>query len=203
MSAASSIAPNLPTTPGPEVQTSATNPFAEISSEEFLGIILEELSNQDPFEPNDTAATLEQLSSLRNIEGDIALQEQLQSLVLQNTIGQAGALIGRQVEGLNNDGRNVSGTVTSVRVIDGQSRLQLDDGSAVEFANVTNVAAAPPPPANPLPEVPVGLTPTTPTPAAANRPVSANPVAASSAVNPAAALAPAVDPDTPEPPATP
>lgn len=151
MSAISSIASNSPLisrTPDvssgvpsvPQVQTTESNPLADISSEEFLGIILEELSNQDPFEPNDTSATLEQLNSLRSIESDLSLQEQLQSLVLQNSIGQAGSLIGREVQGLSNTGLNATGIVSSVRVVEGQPQLQLESGSTIEFSNVTNVA---------------------------------------------------------------
>jgi flagellar basal-body rod modification protein FlgD len=116
-----------------------TNPFGEVSSEEWLNIILEELSNQDPFEPNDTAATLEQLNSLRSIESDLSLQNQLQALVLQSSIGQAGALIGKQIEGLSNTGQPISGIVESVRVVDGQSQLQLESGLAVTFDNVTDI----------------------------------------------------------------
>ncbi len=123
----------------PQVQTGESNPFAEVTSEEWLGIILEELSNQDPFEPNDTSATLEQLNSLRSIESDISLQDQLQSLVLQNSIGQAGALIGKEVQGLSNTGLNVTGIVSSVRVVEGKSQLQLQSGSTIKFSNVTNV----------------------------------------------------------------
>lgn len=119
----------------------ASNPFAEVTSEEWLGIILEELSNQDPFEPNDTSATLEQLNSLRSIESDITLQDQLESLVLQNSIGQAGSLIGRQVDGLSTDGFNVTGVVESVRVVEGKSQLQIDNGSTIDFNNVTNVSS--------------------------------------------------------------
>lgn len=162
MSAISSIASSIPTpgTPGssgtstgsirrsgdttgattPNIKTGEPNPFAEVSSEEWLGIILEELSNQDPFEPNDTSATLEQLNSLRSIESDLSLQEQLESLVLQNSIGQAGSLIGKEVEGLGTNGLNVTGIVASVRVVEGKSQLQLQNGSTVTFGNVTNVA---------------------------------------------------------------
>lgn len=146
MSAISSIASPFAssnTRATPEVQTGESNPFAEVSSEEWLGIILEELSNQDPFEPNDTSATLEQLNSLRSIESDLSLQDQLQSLVLQNSIGQAGSLIGREVQGLSNTGLNVTGIVNSVRVVEGKSQLQLESGSTIEFSNVTNVANAP------------------------------------------------------------
>ena len=121
----------------------AANPLSQISSEQFLGIILEELSNQDPFEPNDTSATLEQLNSLRSIESEIELQEQLEALVLQNSIGQAGSLIGRQIDGLSSSGLNVSGIVESVRVVEGEAQLQLDNGSTIDFGNVLNVSIPP------------------------------------------------------------
>ncbi|MEM9883544.1 MAG: flagellar hook capping FlgD N-terminal domain-containing protein [Planctomycetota bacterium] len=153
MSAISSLSSNInfaadPTADeAPVVRQGAPgNPFAEVSSEEWLNIILEELSNQDPFEPNDTSATLEQLNSLRSIESDIELQDQLAALVLQNTIGQAGTLIGKQVEGLSDAGRTVTGLVASVQVVDGKSRLQLDDGSTLSFDNVTSVTQPPPSP---------------------------------------------------------
>lgn len=135
-------ATDLAESAGPNIQTGESNPFAEVTSEEWLGIILEELSNQDPFEPNDTSATLEQLNSLRSIESDLSLQDQLESLVLQNSIGQAGSLIGKEVEGLSATGLNVTGTVASVRVVEGKSQLQLESGSTIEFKNVTNVANA-------------------------------------------------------------
>ena len=149
MSALSSIAGTSPSalgsaaSPTGPAATASRNPYAEVSSEEWLGIILEELQNQDPFEPNDTSATLEQLNSLRSIESDISLADQLESLVLQNSIGQAGSLIGKQIEGLNTLGQNVTGTVESVRVVDGKSQLQMQTGGTVEFNNVTNVTNAP------------------------------------------------------------
>ncbi len=139
----SSIPSLAGTSPSAVNATASRNPYAEVSSEEWLGIILEELQNQDPFEPNDTSATLEQLNSLRSIESDISLADQLESLVLQNSIGQAGSLIGKQIEGLNTLGQNVTGTVASVRVIDGKSQLQLDAGGTVDFNNVLNITNAP------------------------------------------------------------
>ena len=121
-----------------------SNAFAELESTDFVRILVEELSNQDPFEPNDSAAILEQLSSLRSIESDISLQGQLENLVLQNSIGQAGALIGREVEGLSLENDIVRGTVTSVRVVDGETEVQLDTGDSLPLDRVTEIANATP-----------------------------------------------------------
>jgi len=43
------------------------NRFNELSSDDFLQIIFAELTNQDPLEPQDTGALLEQLNSIRQI----------------------------------------------------------------------------------------------------------------------------------------
>ena len=117
-----------------------SNAFAELSSEEFVRIMTQELANQDPFEPNDSAAILEQLSSLRNIESQIALQDQIESLVLQNGVAQAGGLIGKLVEGLDTDNNTTAGLVTSVRIVDGEAQLELDNGKTLPIDRVTRIA---------------------------------------------------------------
>jgi len=144
MSTLSNLSPSLTAATSP-VPAESPNPFAELGSTEFVRILVEELSNQDPFEPNDSAAILEQLSSLRSIESDLSLQNQLENLVLQNSIGQAGALIGREVQGLSTSNEVVSGVVTSVRVVDGQTEVQLDNGQGLPLERITEIAEVPTP----------------------------------------------------------
>lgn len=138
MSAASSLSSILANngSPSAESQTPGVNPFGSLDSGEFVKVMLEEMSNQDPFKPNDTAAILEQLSSLRNIESQSSLQEALQTLVLQNGVAQAGGMIGKVVQGLLEDGRRVYGKVTSVRVVDGEASLELDTGASLPLDRV-------------------------------------------------------------------
>ncbi|MEM6749879.1 MAG: flagellar hook capping FlgD N-terminal domain-containing protein [Planctomycetota bacterium] len=120
-------------------QPEQRNAYAELSSEEFVNIMLAELTSQDPFEPNDTTAILEQISGLRSIESDQDLSDSLESLVLQNGISAAGALIGKNIEGLSPNGDRLNGQVTSVRVVDGQAELELDTGRRLPLENVTRV----------------------------------------------------------------
>ena len=118
------------------------NAFAELSSEEFIRILTTELSNQDPFEPTDSAAILEQLSSIRNIESQAKLESSLESLVTQNAISAAGGLIGQYVTGLNSSNQTVEGLVTSLRVENGQPilRVQTEDGlKDLEADRITDV----------------------------------------------------------------
>lgn len=118
------------------------NAFAEIDSSEFLNILITELSNQDPFEPTDSAAILEQLSSIRNIEAQNKLETSLDSLVTQNAIASAGNLIGQYVTGLNTSNQAIEGVVTSLRVENGQPilRVQTNDGVRdLEADRITDV----------------------------------------------------------------
>lgn len=117
------------------------NAFAEMSSGDFMKILLTELTNQDPLEPNDTQATMEQISTLRNIESQVALQSQLAAMVAQNSITQASAMIGKVVDGLGDSNEAVSGLVTKVRVVEGRAVLELDSGQKLALDRVTQIQA--------------------------------------------------------------
>lgn len=77
MSTASSLSSLGSNTSTPASSTPSR--FSDMSSEDFIKIIFTELSNQDPFQPNDSAALLKQLDSIRSIESDVKLTDQLQS----------------------------------------------------------------------------------------------------------------------------
>jgi flagellar basal-body rod modification protein FlgD len=125
---------------GASITTSAsTNRFSDLSSEEFIKIIFTELSNQDPFKPNDSSALLEQLNSIRSIESDTQLTKQLSSIVTQNQLATAGNLIGRQIQGLTPDSDRVSGMVVSVAKQKDQVSLLLDNGWVVPMENVETI----------------------------------------------------------------
>ncbi len=120
------------------VQPTASR-FQEMKSEDFIKIIFTELSNQDPFKPNDSAALLEQLNSIRSIESDVQLVDKLDSLVTQNQMSSAGTLIGRYVTGLTDTAQRVSGYVVSAHREGEDVRLQLDTGLRIGFDQLETV----------------------------------------------------------------
>lgn len=120
------------------------NRFAELSTEEFMKVLFTELQNQDPLKPQDSSKMLEQLSSLRNIESQLTLQQDLKALVTQNQIASAGNLIGKLVQGLDEGNNQVIGLVTGVRVADDKVLLQLDTGQQLDMGRVTAIAEMPP-----------------------------------------------------------
>ena len=114
--------------------------FAALRSEDFIKVMLSELTNQDPFKPQDSAALLEQMSSLRNIESQLLLQGKLEDLILQNQVSAAGGLIGKVVSGLDGFNNQIEGIVTSVRVQDDQTLLELDSGKVLAMDRLTEIS---------------------------------------------------------------
>lgn len=127
---------------------SPVNRFQEIESEDFIRIIFTELQNQDPFQPNDSAALLDQLNSIRSIESDLQLIERLDSLVTQNQLAAAGNLIGTIVTGLNSFAERASGTVVAALREGEDVILELDNGARIPFDQLEEVQR----PAQPAPE---------------------------------------------------
>jgi len=121
----------------PNLSAVGSDRFSELTSEEFIKVMLSELTNQDPFEPQDSQALLEQFSSLRNIESQLALQDQLDRLVQENQIASASGMIGKFIEGVTTANDRAAGRVSSIRVEDGSPILQLETGQSVPINRVT------------------------------------------------------------------
>ncbi|MCH8153356.1 MAG: hypothetical protein O7F17_03965 [Planctomycetota bacterium] len=121
------------------LRADAPSRFSEMKTEDFIRIIFAELSNQDPFSPNDSGALLDQLNSIRSIESDIKLVSRLDALVFQNQLGAAANLIGKFVDGLTADNQRVSGIVVSVVRHGDSVNLELDNGWQVPINSVETI----------------------------------------------------------------
>ena len=113
--------------------------FSQLTSEEFTKIIFTELSNQDPLEPNDTSALLEQLSMLRSIQSDIDMMDRLSSIVDQSELAGASNLIGKLVSGITEENERVLDFVLSVSRTKDGAVLNLEQGGRVPMNNVDEI----------------------------------------------------------------
>lgn len=121
------------------VRTGHTNAFSDMSTEDFIRIMFTELTNQDPFQPNDSAALLDQLNSIRSIESDMKVTEQLEALVTENQLASASNMIGKFIAGRTEDLTTVTGFVVSVIRQGDTINLELDTGWWVPIENVETV----------------------------------------------------------------
>jgi flagellar basal-body rod modification protein FlgD len=115
------------------------NAFNSLTSGQFLQIIFTELANQDPLEPNDTQAMIDQLSSIRAIESDTQMVQSLERLVSQSELASASQLIGSLVSGITLDNRRVADLVVSVSQTADGPVLNLFDGSRMFFRFVDEI----------------------------------------------------------------
>jgi flagellar basal-body rod modification protein FlgD len=115
---------------------SAGNAYSQLSSEDFAKIIFTELSKQDPLQPNDTNALLEQISNIRSIQSDMDLTDRLSSLVDQSEFSAASTLIGKTVSGVSAGNSRVAGVVVSVSRTPDGAFVTLRGGERVPMTNL-------------------------------------------------------------------
>jgi flagellar basal-body rod modification protein FlgD len=113
--------------------------FSDLTSNDFLEIMLEELQQQDPFDPVSSSDMINQMSQIRSIQSSTDLSSTLSEVSLSQKLSSAGNFIGKTVTGVNDDGDSVNGVVTSVTREDDDFYLELDSGDRVEVGNVLTV----------------------------------------------------------------
>ena len=112
-----------------------------LKTEDFINMMVVQLQNQDPMEPAKNQELLAQMSQIGQLQSSTQLQETLKNVMTQSQLSSAGALIGKAVAGVMPDGKTaISGVVHSVRVIDGNVSLELDNGFSMPLSNVTGIA---------------------------------------------------------------
>ncbi len=121
---------------------SVSDGYSDLSSDEFIKIIFTELANQDPLQPNDSSALLEQLSSIRSIQSDIELGRKLETLVAQNQLASASNLIGKLVSGVDEEKARVSDFVVSISRTQEGAVLNLRGGQRLLMSNVDEIIDA-------------------------------------------------------------
>ncbi len=127
---------------GTRTSTTGSGGLGSLSSADFTKIILEELSAQDPLQPNDTSALLEQIGTIRRIESDTSITDKLSALVNQNEFASAAGLIGTRVSGLTDTFERVEDVVVSVTKSSDGPVLTLADGTRMAFADLDEVSVA-------------------------------------------------------------
>jgi len=125
----------------PTRNTIQSRKFA-LKTEDFIQMMITQLQNQDPLEPAKNQELLAQMSQIGQLQTTESLQASLKGLVLQNSLGAAGNLIGKLVQGLEEDGTQVQGLVTAVRVQNDEVFLELDNGKSLKLSRVTAIALA-------------------------------------------------------------
>jgi len=139
--------PNIGAGPAATGSTSnSTNQFGDLEVQDFLDLMITELSNQDPLNPMDNQDLVVQINQIRESGATDKLTETLEAVLTGSNLTAASSMIGKQVKALSDSTLDVEGTVERVTIdVDEESeersyRLQVRDGAGVEHAvNLRNV----------------------------------------------------------------
>ena len=127
-------------TSGDTTATTASLPTDQMGRDTFLKLMVAQLRNQDPMNPQDSAEFLAQTAQFTSLEKlDAVAQQTSQALAAQMAFG-ASTLAGRSVTFLGEDGvTEVTGTVDTVRFTATGPVLSVGDVD-VPISSVTAVA---------------------------------------------------------------
>jgi flagellar basal-body rod modification protein FlgD len=100
--------------PGTGLEVSAARERAEVNREQFLEILVTEMVNQNPLDPMDNEAFLQQLVGLQTLEQTSALTDALKTFERFMQMSSASGLIGRTIKGVNDQGDLIEGVVDKV-----------------------------------------------------------------------------------------
>jgi flagellar basal-body rod modification protein FlgD len=88
----------------------------DLDIDEFLKLMITELTNQDPLNPMDNAQLVEQIGQIRSISATTKLSDTLDTVLTGQSLSTASSLIGKRVTALNDQNENVAGVVDRISV---------------------------------------------------------------------------------------
>ena len=112
--------------------------FGNLGPSDFLNMIMAELKNQDPLQPTDTNAMLQELTTLSQLSANQTLSSTMSSLNLEQSISSASNLIGATVQGLSDNATQISGTVSGVSVSGGEPKLNIGTDT-MSLSNIESI----------------------------------------------------------------
>ncbi|MGI8980768.1 MAG: flagellar hook assembly protein FlgD [Pirellulaceae bacterium] len=92
------------------------NDLKDLEIDQFLQLMIAELTNQDPLNPMDNTQLVQQIGEIRQISATTQLSESLLSVQAGQSLTTASSLIGKKVTALTADNQNVVGVVDKVTV---------------------------------------------------------------------------------------
>jgi len=121
-----------------------TRGLNDLASEDFFRLLITELQSQDPMNPTDNKALMQEISTIRTMEQTSTLNTTLKTLASEQRFGSTAGLIGHYIAGTVQDsaGNNyeIQGLVIGVRFDKGGNAiLELHNGKSLPAADVEQV----------------------------------------------------------------
>ena len=105
--------------------------------EDFLKILLTQLTYQDPLKPMDNQEFMAQMAQFTSLEQTQQLNEKMSTLIANQAALQSVGLIGRTVDITADAGSSVTGSVTGLSLTGESPLLTLTTAAGVTLSNVS------------------------------------------------------------------
>jgi len=111
----------------------------DLGKDAFLNLLVTQLQNQSPLEPQDNSEFIAQLAQFSQLENAEQSNERLGSLLEASQLSQGAGLVGKTVSFLGSDGNEASGVVDRAHLISGKVELEIE-GRRLPLGNVRSIA---------------------------------------------------------------
>jgi flagellar basal-body rod modification protein FlgD len=122
---------------GVSASQNANLQVAAVSQQDFLRILVTQLSFQDPLKPIDNQAFIAQIAQFTALEQTRQLNDGMNNLLTIQSVTQSIDLIGKTVEVATESGAKVVGKVSTLTFVQGQPRLVVTLGDGNVLTDVT------------------------------------------------------------------
>lgn len=142
-SSINSIVSNSGTTQVPMTGAAGMKNPMDITSSDFMTLLLTQLKHQDPMDPVDSNDLLGQMAQLNMLTTMQAIQESMAQLNQANQLNYAASLIGKTITAVpdpNNPSETITGLVTSTTISGGEAMVQVD-GMDIDVSTIVQVSA--------------------------------------------------------------
>ncbi|MDQ1394815.1 MAG: flagellar basal-body rod modification protein FlgD [Acidimicrobiaceae bacterium] len=116
----------------------ATGTDNTVNKDTFLKLLVAQLKNQNPMSPTDGTQFLQQTAQFTMVETLQDIAKQSTSMLSSQHATEAVGMLGQHVSGKSSDGKDVTGIVTGMHLVDGNPQLKVN-GQEIAFTSVTEV----------------------------------------------------------------
>ena len=120
---------------------SARLPVQTLNQNDFLKLVLAQLTNQDPLNPQKDTEFIAQMTQFSALEQSKSMQRDIAKLQTDQSFMQANSVLGRAVTLLDDNGNLISGTVSAIQVAEGTPQL-IVNGQAYDLSTLLSVRPA-------------------------------------------------------------
>jgi flagellar basal-body rod modification protein FlgD len=143
-----STIPSNPTTTSTTASSSSSNTqgsvasgFNNLTTADFMQMLIAELQNQDPTQPMSNQDLLTQLSTMSQLQSTQDLDTALQNNTTNQQLATASSFIGKAIQGTDSSSNPVTG-VAQEAVLQNGGAFVVVGNSLVPLANITAVGPA-------------------------------------------------------------